>query len=164
MDLVCACDGLSPLPVQGKAISWIWFARAMGFLPAYRGKGSIMVLVCACDGPFPLPVEEKAVSWTWCAFVMVFPLCLSRKRPLHGLGVRLRWAFPPARRGKGRITVLMCACDGLSPLPVEEMVVSWTRSALAMGFSLLPPPLLLQLLLLLLLHPAWPSTALDYLF
>ena len=29
-----------------------------------------------------------------------FP-CLSRKRPYHGLGVRLRWAFPPACQREG---------------------------------------------------------------
>ena len=59
---------------------------------------------------------------------------------------------------------LVCACDGLFPLPVEEKAVSWTWRALAMGFSPLPLLLLLQLLLLLLLHPAWPSTVLDSIF
>ena len=60
-----------------------------------------MDLVRACDGLSPLPVEEKTISWTLCAFAMAFPPCLSRKRPSHGLGVRLRWPFPPACRGKG---------------------------------------------------------------
>ena len=44
MDLVCARDGLSPLPVEEKAVSWTWRALAIGF--------------------FPLPLEEKAISWT----------------------------------------------------------------------------------------------------
>ena len=65
---------------------------------------------------------------------MAFSPCLSRKRPSHGLGARLRWPFPPACRGKGRIVDLVCVCDGLFPLPVEEKAVSWTWCALAMAF------------------------------
>ena len=79
MVLVCACDGLFTLPVREKALSWTG------------------------DGLFPLPVEEKAVSWTWLAFAMAFSPCLSRKRPSHGLCPHLRWPFPSACRGKGRI-------------------------------------------------------------
>ena len=44
MDVVCFCDGLSPLPVEEKAVKRLSHG--------------------ACDGLFPLPVEEKAVSWT----------------------------------------------------------------------------------------------------
>ena len=62
-----------------------------------------MDVVCFCDGLSPLPVEEKAVSWTWLAFAMAFSPCLSRKRPSHGLCPHLRWPFPSACRGKGRI-------------------------------------------------------------
>jgi len=108
------------------------------FSPACRRKGRPMDLACACDKLSPLPVEEKAVSWIWLALAIGFSSvspCLSRKRPSDGLGVRLRWAFPPACRGKGRIMVLVCACDELFPLSVEEKVVSWTWCALAMGFS-----------------------------
>ena len=64
------------------------------------------------------------------------------------LAVRLRWPFPPACRGKGCLMDLVCACDGLFPLPVEECAlamgfppclsrkkgISWTRCALAMAF------------------------------
>ena len=89
----------------------------------------------ACGRLFPLPVEEKAVLWTWCAFPMAFPPCLSRKRPFHGLGSRLRWPFPPACRGKGRLIDFGRVCDGLFPLPVEEKAVSWTWCVLEMGFS-----------------------------
>ena len=42
-------------------------------------------------------------SWTQRALAMGFSLCLSKKRPSHGPSVRLRWAFPPACRGKGRL-------------------------------------------------------------
>ena len=38
--------------------------------------------------------------------------------------MRLRWPFRPACRGKGRIMVLVCACGGLFPLPVEENAIS----------------------------------------
>ena len=51
------------------------------------------------------------------------------------LGVHLRWAFLPACRGKGHLMDLVCACNGLFPLRVEEEAVSWTWCALAMGFS-----------------------------
>ena len=61
-------------------------------------------------------------SWTQCALAIVFSFCLSKKRPSHGPSVRLRWAFPPACRGKGNHGNMACACDSLS--------------ALAMGFSL----------------------------
>ena len=33
---------------------------------------------------------------------------------------------------------LVCSCDRLFPLPVEEKAVSWTWRALAIGFFLLP--------------------------
>jgi len=95
-DLACACDSLFPLPVKEKAN------------------------MCTCNGLSPLPVEEKAASCTWCALAMAFPPCLSRKRSSHGLGVRLRWAFPPTCRGKRRLVDLVCVCDGLFLLPVEE--------------------------------------------
>ena len=83
------------------------------------------------DGLFPLPVEEKAVSWTSCAFAMAFSPCLSRKRPSHGLGARLRWPFPPACQGKGYFKAPRKALgvlggsthDGHSPLPVEEKAI-----------------------------------------
>ena len=81
--------------VHGLGVRLQW-----AFPPACRGKGRLMDFVRVCDGLSPLPVEEKAVSWTWLAFAMAFSPCLSRKRPSHGLGVRLRWAFPPACRGK----------------------------------------------------------------
>ena len=67
---------------------------------------------------------------------MGFSPCLSRKRPSHGLGARLRWAFPPACRGKGRIMDLVCACSGLFPLPVEEKAVSWGAPEPKITFSL----------------------------
>ena len=45
--------------------------------------------------------------------------------PSHGLGVRLRWAFPSAPQQKGNPEAalfmdLACARDGLCPLPIEE--------------------------------------------
>ena len=119
MDLVRVCDGLSPLPVKEMAISRLP-QKALGV---------------ARDGLFPLPVEEKALSWTWLAFAMAFSPCLSRKTAYHGLGARLRWAFPPACRGKGRLMDLACACDGLYLLPVDEKAVLWAWCAFAMAFS-----------------------------
>ena len=103
----------------------------------WGGSGHEMFMdsACACDDLFPLPVKGKAVLWTWCAFAMAFPPCLSRKRPFHGLGSRLRLPFPPACRGKGRLMDFGRVCDGLFPLPVEEKAVSWTWCVLAIGFS-----------------------------
>ena len=45
--------------------------------------------------------------------------------PSHGLGVRLRWAFPSAPQQKSNPEAalfmdLACARDGLCPLPIEE--------------------------------------------
>ena len=85
----------------------------------------------AHDGLSSLPVEEKAVTWSWCALAMGFLLYLSRERPDHGLGVRLRWAFSLPVVEKA----LSWTSDGLSPLPVNERALSWTWCALAMGFS-----------------------------
>jgi len=76
---------------------------AMGFSPCLSRKRPSWDLACACDCLSLLPVEEKAVSWTWLAFAMAFSPCLSRKRPSHGLCPHLRWPFPSACRGKGRI-------------------------------------------------------------
>ena len=56
MGLVCACDALSPLPVQEMAFS------------CTRRECSRWTS--------PLPVKEKAISWTWCALAGGFP-----KRP-----------------------------------------------------------------------------------
>ena len=89
---------LSPLPVEDKQIMGTWgalgipfpscqsrkrrswehgHALAIPFSLACRGNGYHGIVACACDSLFPLPVEEKAiVGW-------------------------LRFAFPPASRGKG---------------------------------------------------------------
>jgi len=119
MVLACACDGLFPLPVQEKAVSWTWRALAMGFsfclsrkralwtpyrarritrgrpkrtliLDRHAEKANFDPSWRACDGILPLPVDEKA----------------------H-----------------------LCTCNGLFPLPVEEKAVSWTSCAFAMAFS-----------------------------
>jgi len=102
MDLVCACDGLFSLPVEERAVSWSWWALAMGFSSCLSRKRPSHVVSVQLDGISPLPVEENSVSGG-------FPLCLSRKRPSHGLGARLRWAFPPACRGKDHLMDLVCA-------------------------------------------------------
>ena len=44
--------------------------------------------------------DNASLSWTWCALAMGFPICLSRKRPSHGLGVRSRWPLSPVCRRK----------------------------------------------------------------
>ena len=58
---------------------------------------------------------DTRCSWTRRALAMTFSHCLSRERPSYGRGVLLRWPFPPACRGKGRLVDLVCACDGLFP-------------------------------------------------
>ena len=56
-----------------------------------------------------------------------------------GLGARLRCPFLSACREKGLYNDLACACDGLFPLPVEEMgsrgLMAFTRG-LEIVFSL----------------------------
>ena len=61
--MACACDSLSPLPVEEKAIMGTWRVLAT---------------------PFPLPVEETAIMGTWRALASPFSPCLSRKRPSWG--------------------------------------------------------------------------------
>ena len=46
---------------------------------------------------------DTRCSWTRRALAMDFSPCLSKNRPSHGPSVRLRWAFPPAGRGKGNL-------------------------------------------------------------
>ena len=189
MDLVCACDGLFPLPVEEKAISGL-SRKALGVLgcargdlfpPACRGKGNFRAppegpgsLQREClrrpfpsarrgnsyfsapqEGPgslrqecsrwpLPLPVEEKASSGlprkalgvlSGSVRDVLFSLPVEEMSMSRGKISGLRWPFPPACRGKGRLMALVCACDGLSPLPVEANAVSWTWCAFVMGFS-----------------------------
>ena len=105
MDLVRACDGLSPLPGEEKIISWTWCVLEIGFSPCLsrkrlsHGLGARLrwasLLCLSRKRPYhglgvrlrwtlPLPVEEKAISWTWCALAMAFIPCLSKKKPFQG--------------------------------------------------------------------------------
>ena len=118
MVLVYACDGLFPLPVGGKAVSWTWCAIAMGFTPpACRGKGRIMDLVCACDGLSP---------------------CLSCKRPSHGLGVRSRWPLSPVCRRKIRFRAPRHPPERPRKVPQSGPMVAF----LTTGRTHLPPRIL----------------------
>ena len=67
--------------------------------------------------------------------MIAFSPCQSRKRQYYGLGARLRWPFAPSCRGKGGHGNMACACDSLSPLPVEETAIMGTWRALASPFS-----------------------------
>ena len=139
-----------PLCLSRKRQSWEHGMRLrFPFPPACRGKGNHGNMACACDSLSTLPVEEKAIMGTWRALAIPFSLCLSRKRQtlerffLRGYrrlralerGVRLRFPFPPACRGKGDHGNMACACDSLSILPVEEKAIMGTWRALAMPFS-----------------------------
>ena len=55
----------------------------------------------AWDSLSPLLVEEKAIMGTWPCACDSFSPCLSRKRLSWDYGMRLRFPFPPACRGKG---------------------------------------------------------------
>ena len=77
MDLLRVCDGLSPLPVEEKAIMGTWRVLAIPFPPCLSRKRQSWehgVRIAnpfspclsrkrqswgACDSLFPLPVEEK---------------------------------------------------------------------------------------------------------
>ena len=54
--MACACDSLSPLPVEEKAIMGTWRALANPFSACLSRKRQSWG---ACDSLFPLPVEEK---------------------------------------------------------------------------------------------------------
>ena len=62
--MACACDSLSPLPVEEKAIMGTWRVLAIPFPP--------------------LPVGETAIMGPWHALANPFSLCLSRKRQSWG--------------------------------------------------------------------------------
>ena len=62
-------------------------------------------------------------------------LPLSRKRRSWEHGLCLRFRFPPACRGKGNHGNMMCACNSLPPLPVEETAIMGPWRALANPFS-----------------------------
>ena len=93
----------------------------------------------ACEGPkrhfSSTGTRNMSFSIRVCALVMAFSPCRSRKRPYHGLGARLRWPFAPSCRGKGNHGNMACACDSLSPLPVEETAIMGTWLSLANPFS-----------------------------
>ena len=113
MDLARACDGLSPLPVKEKTISWTWCVLEMGFPPACRGKGCLMDSVCACDGLLPSACRGKGRIMDLVCACDGLPPCLSMKRPSHGLGVRSRWPLSPVCRGK--------ICFRAPPHPPERL-------------------------------------------
>ena len=62
--MACACDSVSPLPVEEKAIMGTWRVLAISFVP--------------------LPVEETTIMGTRRALAKRFSLCLTRKRQSRG--------------------------------------------------------------------------------
>ena len=72
--------------------------------------------------PFPPACQRKGNHETQRAVAMPFSPCLSRKKAIMGLGMRLRlaMAFSPCLSRKSPSWDLLCTRDGLSPLPVEE--------------------------------------------
>ena len=65
----------------------------------------------------------------------VLKLPLLRKRRSWEHGLRLRFPFPPACRGKDNYGNMACACNSLPPLPVEETAIMGPWRALANPFS-----------------------------
>ena len=117
-----ARDGLFPLAVQ-VATSSRW-----PFTPACRGKGCYMRRTRGVpEATFsPCPTRKRYKSpflnkWPSNTVKHYFPPCLSRKRLFECC---LRWAFPPACRGKDCIMDLASACDGLFPLSIQEKSIS----------------------------------------
>ena len=92
-----APDGLVPLPVDEKNVSWCWRALEMSFSPARRRKERLVDIsalaplrqamgdnaACARNTLSHLPVEEK---YPQKCSSLTFPPCLSRKRPFHEEG------------------------------------------------------------------------------
>ena len=168
-NMACACDSLSPLPVEEKGVSWTWCALVMRFsflpvegksfqvspatpqrglegtpkvareLPSQKTINFDHFRLLKSDDLSKVKILKKRgapdtrCSWTRRALAMDFSPCLSKKRQSYGLGVRLRWAFPPACRGKGCLMDLVCACEALFPLPVEEKPIAATWPARLRG-------------------------------
>ena len=81
--MACACDSLSPLPVEETAIMGTWRALANPFSACLsRKRQSWGACDSLFDSIFPLPVEEKVIMGTWRALAIPFPPCLSRKGQL----------------------------------------------------------------------------------
>ena len=107
MDLVCACDGLFPLPVEEKAISGL-SRKALGILGCARG--GLFPPTCRGKGNFRAPTEGPGSLQREC----------------------LRRPFPSARRGNSYFSApqegpgsLRQECSRLPlPLPVEEKASS----------------------------------------
>ena len=79
--------------------SWTQRALAMGFSnseshPAGFEDASLDLSTCLTMKSPTRSLEKPTIE---------FSRCLSKKRPSHGPSVRLRWAFPPAGRGKGHL-------------------------------------------------------------
>ena len=114
-----ACDGLFPLPAEEKQL---FRATPPSIAPPLPPEGPGGLAGCACDGLSPLPVEEKAIM---------------------GLGVRLRWPFPPACQGKGHhgtwralaMAFSPCLSRKRRPLELDEHEMFMDSAALAMAFS-----------------------------
>ena len=74
----------------------------------------------------PRPFGARNHFYPWGGRRPIYPvlkLPLSRKRRSWEHGLRLRFPFPPACRGKGNYGNMACACNSLPPLPVEETAI-----------------------------------------
>ena len=73
----------------------------------------------ACDGFLPLPVKEKAIMRLGARLRCPFPPA-GRGKGNHGTWHALAMAFSPCLSRKSPSWDLLCACDGLFSLLVEE--------------------------------------------
>ena len=96
--------GFSPCLSRKRPYHGLGVRLRSPFPPACRGKSCFMGSSRAKDHLFTLPVEEKGLHAVgdnaWCSLCVLFPLPDAEKA-IVGLGVRLRWPFPSACRGKG---------------------------------------------------------------
>ena len=131
-DLACACNGLFRLPVEEKAIMRL-ACRGQDYFSTHQ----------VCFGPHRLR-DFAPLSRPQCWSAAARRINSFRARRARNFDYfRLlksddlsKVEILKNRGGSGHEMFMdsACACDGLSPLPVEENTISWTWCALVMRF------------------------------
>ena len=119
--MACACDSLSPLTVEEKAVSWTWCALAMAFYPLYVEEKSVSGL----PGVPPERPQKDPKSGQGAPEPKTSQFCAKFVTQIVTFG---RGDFHSFRAVTGHTDHgnIACACDSLFPLPVEGKAIMGT--------------------------------------